>query len=83
MPLMLQVKDHSQCKELEVIGNIIDGTPTIWELVLQDLNRGKKSPIGKVPMVGVRIRFFDVSLSKSFSTLPIRSWLFISLIHKR
>lgn len=41
MPLMPQIKDHAQCKELEVISGIIDGNPTICERILQDLNRGK------------------------------------------
>ena len=41
MPLMPQIKDHAQSKELEVISNIIDGNPTICERIMQDLNRGK------------------------------------------
>ena len=41
IPLMPQIKDHAQSKELEVISNIIDGNPTICERILQDLNRGK------------------------------------------
>lgn len=41
IPLMPQIKDHAQSKELEVISNIIDENPTICALVLQDLNRGK------------------------------------------
>jgi len=41
MPLMPQIKDHAQSKELETISNIIDGNPTICEHVLQDLNKGK------------------------------------------
>ena len=40
MPLMESASDHPQAKELEVISNIIDDTPTICEYVLQDLNRG-------------------------------------------
>ena len=40
MPLMESASDHPQAKELEVISNIIDNTPTICEYVLQDLNRG-------------------------------------------
>jgi len=41
MPLMSQIKDHSQCRELEVISRIIDAKPTICEHLLRDLNRGK------------------------------------------
>jgi IS5 family transposase len=41
MPLMEPVSDHLQAKELEVISNIIDSTPTICERVLQDLSHGK------------------------------------------
>ena len=41
MPLMSQITDHAQSKELEVISNIIDANPIICERVLQDLNRGK------------------------------------------
>jgi IS5 family transposase len=41
MPLMPQITDHAQSKELEVISSIIDANPIICERVLQDLNRGK------------------------------------------
>ena len=41
IPLMPQIKDHAQSKELEIISDIIDGNPTICEHILQDLNRGK------------------------------------------
>jgi IS5 family transposase len=41
MPLMPQITDHAQSKELEVISNIIDANPIICGRVLQDLNRGK------------------------------------------
>lgn len=41
MPLMEPASDHPQAKELEVISNIIDATPTICERVLQDLSHGK------------------------------------------
>ncbi len=41
MPLMPQITDHAQSKELEVISNIIDLNPTICDRVLQDLNKGK------------------------------------------
>jgi len=41
MPLMPQIKDHPQSKELAVISNIIDANATIYERILQDLNRGK------------------------------------------
>ena len=41
MPLMPQIKDHAQSKELEIISDIIDGNPTICERILQDLNTGK------------------------------------------
>ena len=40
MPLMESASDHPQAKEMEVISNIIDNTPTICGYVLQDLNRG-------------------------------------------
>ena len=41
MRLMPRIKDHAQSKELEVISNIIDANSTIYERVLQDLNKGK------------------------------------------
>ena len=41
MPLMPQIKDHAQSKELAIISDIIDANPIICEYVLQDLNRGK------------------------------------------
>ena len=41
MPLMPQITDHTQSKELEVISNIIDANPIICERVLQDLNKDK------------------------------------------
>ena len=41
MPLMPQITDHAQSKELEVISNIIDTNPIICDRVLQDLNKGK------------------------------------------
>ena len=41
MPLMPQIKDHAQSKELEIISDIIDSNPTICERILQDLNKGK------------------------------------------
>jgi len=44
MPLMTHIKDHPQSKELDTISAIIDGNPTISEMVLQDLTRGK-SPV--------------------------------------
>lgn len=42
LPLMPQVKDHSQSQELECISDILDSNPIIIEKVLQDLNKGKK-----------------------------------------
>jgi len=41
MPLMLRIKDHVQSKELQIISNIIDANSTIYERVLQNLNKGK------------------------------------------
>ena len=41
MPLMPQIKDHAQNKELEVISKIIDANSIICDHVLQDLNRDK------------------------------------------
>jgi IS5 family transposase len=41
LPLMPQIKDHSQCQELEAISKLIDANPTICDYVLQDLSRGK------------------------------------------
>lgn len=41
LPLMPQIKDHSQCQELEAISNLIDANSTICDYVLQDLSRGK------------------------------------------
>lgn len=42
LPLMRQIKDHSQCQELEAISKLIDANPTICDYVLQDLSRGKR-----------------------------------------
>ncbi len=41
LPLMPQIKDHSQCQELEAISKLIDTNPTICDYALQDLSRGK------------------------------------------
>lgn len=41
LPLMPQIKDHSQCQELEAISHLIDANSTICDYVLQDLSRGK------------------------------------------
>lgn len=41
MPLMTQIQDHAQAKELKAISDIIDAHPIICDRVLQDLNRGK------------------------------------------
>lgn len=41
MPLMPQITDHAQSKELKVISNIINANPIICDRVLQDLNKGK------------------------------------------
>ena len=41
MPLMPQITDHEQSKELKVISSIIDAKPIICERVLQDLKSGK------------------------------------------
>ena len=41
MPLMPQIKDHAQAKELKTISDIIDAHPIICDRVLQDLNKGK------------------------------------------
>ncbi len=41
MPLMEPASAHPQERELEIISQIIDHTPTICEYVLQDLNEGK------------------------------------------
>jgi IS5 family transposase len=41
MPLMPQITDHNQSKELAVISTIIDANPIICSRVLQDLNQGK------------------------------------------
>lgn len=41
LPLMPQIKDHTQCQELEAISQLIDAHPTICDYVLQDLRRGK------------------------------------------
>ena len=40
MPLMNSASNHPQAKELEVISDIIDNTPTFCKYVFQDLNRG-------------------------------------------
>ncbi len=41
MPLMPQIKEHTQAKELKAISDIIDVHPIICNRVLQDLNKGK------------------------------------------
>lgn len=41
LPLMPQVKEHSQSKELECISSILDSNPIIYEKVHQDLSKGK------------------------------------------
>jgi IS5 family transposase len=41
MPLMESTSNHIQERELEIISNIINSTPTICEHVIQDLNKGK------------------------------------------
>jgi len=41
MPLIEPVSSHPQERELEIISQIIDRTPTICDYVLQDLNEGK------------------------------------------
>lgn len=41
MPLMAHIMNHPQSQELEAISAIIDNQHTIYDLVLQDLNRGK------------------------------------------
>lgn len=52
MPLMNHIQDHAQGKELEMISRIIDSTPTIPELILQDLNSGK-SPVQRAGATGM------------------------------
>ena len=42
LPLMPQIKYHPQNKALEVTIDIIDDNPTIFERILQDLNKGKQ-----------------------------------------
>lgn len=41
LPLLETGSDHLQEKELDAISGIIDSTPTICDLVLQNLNKGK------------------------------------------
>jgi hypothetical protein len=41
MPLIEPASGHPQERELEIISQIIDRTPTICDYVLQDLNQGK------------------------------------------
>ena len=41
MPLIEPASGHPQERELEIINQIIDRTPTICDYVLQDLNEGK------------------------------------------
>ena len=41
MPLMNPVTDHAQSQELKIISEIIDENPTICDLVLQDLQKGR------------------------------------------
>ena len=52
MPLMNHIQDHTQGKELEMISRVIDNTPTIPELILQDLNSGK-SPVQRAGATGM------------------------------
>lgn len=41
LPLMPPKKEHAQSQELDCISEMLDNNPTIYEKVLQDLNRGK------------------------------------------
>jgi len=41
MPLMPEIASHVQAKELEAISGIIDSKPIIYQLVLQDLCKGR------------------------------------------
>lgn len=41
MPLMNPVTDHAQSQELKIISEVIDENPTICDLVLQDLQKGR------------------------------------------
>lgn len=41
MPLIEPASGHTKERELEAISSIIDNTPTIYDYVLQDLNKGK------------------------------------------
>jgi IS5 family transposase len=52
MPLMGHIQDHTQSKELKMVSRIIDSTPTIPELILQDLNRDK-SPVQRAGAKGM------------------------------
>jgi hypothetical protein len=50
MPLLEPGSDHPQARELEVISNIIDNTPSICGYVIQDLNKGWKYEIRGILM---------------------------------
>jgi len=47
LPLMIVSKDHPQSQELEYISEIIDENPTMSDLILQDLTKGRKSDFRK------------------------------------
>lgn len=43
MPLIPQKADHPQARELEIISGILDSTPIICELVLQDISKHQRA----------------------------------------
>jgi hypothetical protein len=75
MPLMPQITDHRQSKELEVISDIIDANPIICDRVLQDLNRGKNvAHRTGCQWHECRAGAAKLRLSKPCTTLPTRIW---------
>jgi len=55
LPLMASAIEHPRAKELEQISQILDGIPTINEMVLQDLSRGGTNPTGAEGMTAEQI----------------------------
>ena len=76
MPLMPQITDHVQSKELCVISNIIEANPIICSRVLQDLNKGKNVAhrCGANGMSADQV--LRCAIVKFLLASPIRNWPF-------
>ena len=76
MPLMHQITDHTQSKELKVISNIMEANPIICEMVLQDLDDGW----GTIRMgdggtfLDMLITFFPTALMRFLLVHPTKAY---------